>query len=305
MSAPVEIQHKILVVDDEPDNLEMFVKEFKKKFVLLSASSAKEALAILSKEKNIGVVVTDQRMDEMSGVELLEAIKSLSPLTTRVLITGYTDINAAVDAINRGDVYRYIQKPFEKEKTLEILSDALGKYSEGLQIREAVEDVKKKIKDRFIEIYESIAAGIAHHINNGLVPTKTFYDLLPRKLKAMKEGNYDSEFFGNFLNQAVQDMLSVQKIVEMFVWVRNCKVEDFFEHKVSDLIQLNGFGIEEVLQGRKIEIQKEIDPSLPPVIVDRLKTQEMITLLIKIVPKKLWKERASRSKPKKPTARYE
>lgn len=277
----IEKQYKILVVDDEIDNITMFVREFRRVFNFLQANSAEEALDVLAKEKDVAIVVTDQRMDGMTGVELLEKIKVLYPQIIRILVTGYTDINAAVSAINRGDVYRYIQKPVEKEPTFEILKEALGKYTEGLQIREAVEDVKKKIKERFIEIYESMASGIAHHVNNGLVPTKTFYDLLPAKMKAFKEGKYDDEFFEQFFNQAVHDLLSVQKIIGMFTWVRNCRVEQFQAQKIEELVVSADSELQAVIKDRKIELEKEIPTGLPSVIVDRLKTQEMISLLIK------------------------
>ncbi len=281
MNKPIEKLYKILIVDDERDNLDGFMDIFGGLFNLLPANSGEEALKVLEKEKDIAVVVTDQRMGKMNGVALLEQIKFLYPQIVRVLITGYTDMNVVVDAINRGDVFRYIQKPIEKKSTLEVLSDALGKYTETLHINQAILDTKKKIKERFIEIYESVASGIAHHINNGLVPTKTFFDLMPMKLKGFREGNIDEDFFGDFAKQAVKDLTSVIKIVEMFTWVRNCRVEDFYEQKVEELIPLKGHGLEEVLQKRKVEVVNEIGSNLPLVIVDRLKTQEMIALLIK------------------------
>ena len=280
MSKPIQEQYKILLVDDEESNLKMFVKEFKDRFALIACGSGKEALEILKREPSIGVIVSDQRMRGMTGVELLERVKQLYPEITRVLITGYSDINAAMDSINQGAVYKYIQKPYDEEKTFEILKDALAQHVEILHIRQSIDDSKRRIKERFIEIYESVASGIAHHINNGLVPTKTFYELLPKKLNALKEGRCDEEFFGSFLNQAGEDLKNVQKIVAMFSWVRNCHVEDFKEVPVEHLFLMDK-ETQAALQQRNIHLQKEIEPNLPPVLVDPLKTLEMISLLIK------------------------
>ena len=278
---PVEKKYKILIVDDELSNLEGILEVFEDDFKFVTAESGEAALAVLKKDPSIGVVVSDQRMDGMSGVELLEKVKVAYPEKVRVLITGYSDINAAVDAINRGDVYKYIQKPVEEKQTFETLCDALGKYTETLNILQDIVETKKKLKERFIEIYESVASGIAHHINNGLVPTKTFFDLLPMKLEKVHHGKIDDDFFGDFAKQAVKDLTSVIKIVEMFTWVRNCKVEDFYEQKVEELIPLKGQGLEEILTNRKIELEKSLARDLPHVIVDRMKAQEMIALLIK------------------------
>ncbi len=281
MSEPVEKKYKLLLVDDEASILGSFVDAFEDKFQFITAHSGREALKKLSEEKDIGVVITDQRMPEMTGVDLLRQVKIKYPEKARVLITGYTDLKTAIDAINEGDVFKYIQKPVEEEGTLEILCDALAKYTENLNILQAITEIKKRLKERFIEIYESVASGVAHHINNGLVSTKTFYDLAPMKLKKLREGSFDEDFFDGFLKQSVKDLNSVIKIVEMFTWVRNCKVEDFYEQKVEELIPSKGFGLEEVLSSRKVEVEKLLAKDLPPVIVDRLKTQEMIGLLLK------------------------
>ena len=281
MSEPVEKKYKFLLVDDEASILGSFVDAFEDKFQFITANSGREALKKLSENKDIGVVITDQRMPEMTGVDLLRQVKIKYPEKARVLITGYTDLKTAIDAINEGDVFKYIQKPVEEEGTLEILSDALAKYTENLNILQAITEIKRKIKERFIEIYESVASGIAHHVNNGLVPTRTFYDLLPKKMDSFKKGNYDEDFFVGFFNQAVQDLLNVQRIIAMFTWVRNCTVEQFQESKIENLLQLNEADVQEVIKRRKIELEKEIPADLPPVIVDYVKTQEMISLLIK------------------------
>lgn len=281
MSESIEKKYKVLVVDDELDNLEIFVEEFKRYYNLLSANNANEALKILKEEEDLAVIITDQRMPDVTGVDLLEEVKTKYPFVIRILITGYTDLTVAVDSINKGKVFSYIQKPVEKEPTIEIINDALGQYVENLQIRNAVEDVKKRVKERFIEIYEAVAQGIAHHINNGLVPTKTFYDLLPKKLEAMQHNDYDKTFFEEFLSQASNDLDCVQKIVAMFTWVRNCNVEDFQITKVDELFSINDLEIQKILKDKELELEKNIASDLSDVVVDRMKAQEMVSLLVK------------------------
>jgi signal transduction histidine kinase len=104
-------EYPVLLVDDEPENLRMFERGLGREFSVLTASSGEEALRVVS-ERPIAVVLSDQRMCGMSGVELLSRIRALDPKTIRILVTAYGDAETLSDAINDGSVYRYIPKPW-------------------------------------------------------------------------------------------------------------------------------------------------------------------------------------------------
>lgn len=107
---PVEI----LIVDDEPQAVKYFKKAFGTKYDVLTATSADEAEAIvLSGNHNIGLVITDQRMPGRSGVSLLNRIRSERPDIIRMLTTAYADLDSAIDAVNKGEILRYISKPWD------------------------------------------------------------------------------------------------------------------------------------------------------------------------------------------------
>lgn len=105
---------KILVIDDEPANLRLLQRVLGDEYETLAAQSGPEGLEILGKE-DICLIITDQRMPGMSGVEVLEASLKIRPDCIKILLTGYTDIQALIDAINSGNVYKYIQKPWDSE----------------------------------------------------------------------------------------------------------------------------------------------------------------------------------------------
>lgn len=105
----------ILYVDDEVHNLNAFKASFRRIFNVFTAESAKEGLEVL-KSETIHIVISDQRMPVMTGVEFLESIISEYPDPIRILLTGYADISAVIDAINKGKVYLYITKPWEEEE---------------------------------------------------------------------------------------------------------------------------------------------------------------------------------------------
>lgn len=118
---------KILYVDDEIQNLNSFKASFRREYDVLTATNAKDAMEILSKNE-IHVIISDQRMPEITGIEFLESILHQYPFIPRILLTGYADIDAVIDAINRGSVYRYIQKPWNDEELKLIINSAIELY---------------------------------------------------------------------------------------------------------------------------------------------------------------------------------
>lgn len=102
----------ILYVDDEANNLTAFVATFRRHFNVFTATSGREGIAIM-RHNNIQIVITDQRMPEMTGVQFLESIIPEYPNTVRMILTGFTDIEAIIKAINTGRVFRYITKPWD------------------------------------------------------------------------------------------------------------------------------------------------------------------------------------------------
>lgn len=117
----------VLVVDDEPDVIETLRELLRREFEVLGTTDPDEALALLA-ERDVALVLTDQRMPKRSGVELLARAAALSPQTVRVLFTGYSDIDAVIRAVNQGRIYRYVAKPWRPEELLEIVRESTRDY---------------------------------------------------------------------------------------------------------------------------------------------------------------------------------
>ena len=128
----------VLYVDDEVHNLNSFKAGFRRKFNVFTAESAVEGRKILEKEL-IHVIITDQRMPVTTGIEFLESIIPDFPDPIRILLTGYADINAVIDAINKGHVYKYIQKPWMDEDLRINIEKAFEIYSLRKENRELTE----------------------------------------------------------------------------------------------------------------------------------------------------------------------
>jgi response regulator RpfG family c-di-GMP phosphodiesterase len=112
---------KVLIVDDETEVLNSLADLLRKDFHIFATSDVHEAQSLLASHNMFSVVISDQRMPVMTGAELLALVAKTSPDTARILLTGYADLDAVIEAVNRGQIVRYITKPWDAGKLLEIL----------------------------------------------------------------------------------------------------------------------------------------------------------------------------------------
>jgi CheY-like chemotaxis protein len=189
---------KILVVDDEPDNLDLLYRTFRRDFQVLKADSGVTALQLLEQEGEVAVIISDQRMPEMKGTEFLSRTVPQFPDTVRIILTGFTDIEDLVEAINAGQVYKYITKPWDpaelklvvqraaetydllKQRTEELRRahaqmDLLTVLVEVTQAGSGVEDTLKLIAQAFTETLTADGCILQLVENNILVNTQGVY----------------------------------------------------------------------------------------------------------------------------------
>ncbi|MGB6295918.1 MAG: response regulator [Rivularia sp. (in: cyanobacteria)] len=129
MKSQVKRKPKILVVDDEPDNLDLLYRTFYREYKVLRATSGPAALELLAKEGDISVIISDQRMPMMSGTEFLSLTATKYPDIIRIILTGYTDVEDLVEAINAGKVFKYVTKPWEAEELKAVVRQALDTHN--------------------------------------------------------------------------------------------------------------------------------------------------------------------------------
>jgi DNA-binding NtrC family response regulator len=120
-------QYKVMIVDDEPANLRTLERLFRGDYHLFTALSGDEALALLE-QHDVALLISDQRMPAMTGIELMMRTVAIRPQMVKILLTGYTDVDALVDAINSGLVYRYLTKPWNNSDLRLTASRALEHY---------------------------------------------------------------------------------------------------------------------------------------------------------------------------------
>jgi two-component system sensor histidine kinase/response regulator len=175
-----ESKPKILCLDDEPDNLEALERIFRKKFDVFKATTAQKAFEILDQSPDISVIVSDQRMPVMTGVEFLERSIASHPHTSRILLTGYTDIESVIDAVNKGQIFRYLTKPWDPMDLLNSVTQAYEQYLLRIDLKDknrkleaALDELKSldKAKNQFMIL-------INHELKTPLTAILSFGGLL-------------------------------------------------------------------------------------------------------------------------------
>lgn len=149
------MSHKLLIVDDELANLRLLKRLFRDEYDCLTASSGEEAIELLS-QHDVAILITDQRMPRMSGIELLTRTAELRPHMARILLTGYTDVEALVDAINCGLVHSYITKPWNNDDLKLEVRRALDEY-ETKKNRYALKVANDRLQLRLEEMKLGVA----------------------------------------------------------------------------------------------------------------------------------------------------
>lgn len=133
----------ILCVDDEVDNVEALERLFRKKYQVLKATSGAEALSVLDQYPGpVSLIITDQRMPEMTGVEFLEKTLTSHPETVRMLLTGYTDLESVITAVNKGQIFRYLTKPWDPVDLANTVDRAVERYDIGQELKRKNEELR-------------------------------------------------------------------------------------------------------------------------------------------------------------------
>jgi response regulator RpfG family c-di-GMP phosphodiesterase len=144
------IKHCLLVVDDEPDVCDSVHDLLRREFRVLKAKSAAEGCKLLQ-ENEVHIIMTDQRMPQTTGVEMLTKIRARHPRAVRMLFTGYADLDAVIAAINQGHVYHFLKKPWQPEELEAAVRSAAAEYDrlvDQAEVTQRLHDEVRRLHDR-------------------------------------------------------------------------------------------------------------------------------------------------------------
>lgn len=158
------MKRNILYVDDEPENVIVFEAGFEDDFHIWTADSGREALELVE-EVNFPVVVADQRMPEMTGVELFDIMRQRHPYTQRIILTGFIDSDAMLESINKGQVFHFVTKPWERSLLMSVLIRAVEAHDMAMA-NSALTD--RLVASERCATLGQVAAQVAHEMGNQL-----------------------------------------------------------------------------------------------------------------------------------------
>jgi two-component system probable response regulator PhcQ len=280
----------VLYVDDEEKSLKYFARAFEDQFRIYTAASAQEGLKILEQHKDdIGLLMTDQRMPGEKGVWLLEKARQLRPRMIRILATAYSDMEAAIAAVNTGAIYKYVTKPWDPPQ----LENTLMRGLEFFLVQNERDDLLRQkmsvlhnmmIADRIVSL-GLLAAGLSHHIRNSLVAVKTFLDLAPSKLEEEKldlNGLRNPDFWKDYY-QNVQNQISKINNMLKDLWSASERPTFSFADQVQlrHVLDDTVLHLKDSLAAKQLAIENKIPDSLPTMNVDKAKFYRLFELLLK------------------------
>jgi response regulator RpfG family c-di-GMP phosphodiesterase len=184
------LRHTILLVDDEEDNLQLLKRTLYRDYNILTAMDGVEALNVLEKEgKNISLIVSDQRMPNMTGTEFLSKTIDTYPNVIRMLLTGYSDIDAMIDGVNKCGLFQYITKPFDPEDLKITIKNGISAYELTASKKALLHDLRELFYTTIKSISSALDAKDAYTHGHSL--RVTLFSLI-----LCKEMNLETEFAG-------------------------------------------------------------------------------------------------------------
>ena len=277
------IKHPVLYVDDEEMALETFKAQFRRDFTIHTALSGQDALQIMSRQP-IALVITDQRMPQMNGITLLEEVSKLYPDTIRMLITAYSDMDVVIAAINKGHVYRYFPKPYNEDEVRQSIKEGLERHylirERDRLYAEKIELIKRVERTNRLTAVGTLAAGMAHEINNPLVAINTFLQMVPQKYV---EKEKDHEFWGHFYQVVLSEVDRIRNLIgRLLKYSRYSEKEELHleETDINRILQDMAAFLENEAKRKSLTIQQDLTPELPRALVDRERMKQVFLNII-------------------------
>jgi C4-dicarboxylate-specific signal transduction histidine kinase len=308
---------KILYVDDEENILRAFRREYRQKFELVTAASAEEGLAAIATQGPFAVIISDFRMPKADGNYFLAAAKEAAPDSVRIMLSGYADVDMAMQAINEGNVFRFLTKPCPSETMDQVLELAVRQYKLVMaehqlkeseqQLRAAnqhLEEARKetellnrtleeRVEERTRELQEStmqliqaeklvaigeLAASVAHELKQ---PLNTIKIIGQSILRDIEKKRFEEQSAKEDLPEIINQVNKMSEIIDhMRVFARR-PIEGASERVDLNLVIDNALKfVAQQLKNHSIEIVMNLAADLPNVLGDSVRLEQVIVNLI-------------------------
>jgi len=241
-------KYRILYVDDEIDNLIIFKAAFRRYYDVFTATSAREGMELL-KTQDVQVLITDQRMPEITGVEFLENVIPDHPETIRMILTGFSDVEAIIQAINKGRVYQYITKPWDTDELKITIDNALESYrlkNENKKLISDLKDANRQLEDYAMDLERKVEERTAEIKNQKEIIEKKNEDITAsinyakhiQRVVLPEEGRIAQAFQQSFILFKPRDIVSGD-----FYWFQEKTLIDGRVKTIITSVDCTGHGV--------------------------------------------------------------
>ena len=267
----------ILYVDDEEQSLSLLKQALEDEFHVYTAASAQEGLRLLEQHADeIGILMTDQRMPGEKGVWLLERARQFRPRILRILVTAYTDMDAAIQAVNTGSIYRYVSKPWDPVQLEITLKRGLEFFMVQSERDQLLREKRSLMRERMLASrmvsLGLVSAGLNHHIGNRLQTIKVCLDLTESGAPdagLLKKSKSDVEEILSLLTDLqVASADQPHRAIREYVQLRPVLAGLLAEHQVA-------------FASRKLAIENLVAEDFPSLRTDSHKFKRLLDLLFK------------------------
>jgi two-component system sensor histidine kinase/response regulator len=213
---------KVLYVDDEEQNLIAFRANFRKEYEVYTANNATVALELLERNP-VHIIISDQRMPNITGVEFLEKTVNLYPDASRLLITGQSDIEVVIDAINRGQISKFIQKPWDWEKLSIAIDNCATLYKSRVELK-----IKNQELQKINEELNKFVYSVSHDLRSPLTSILGVVNLT----RLLPELSVAGTYFDMIEGRVVKLDNFIKKLIDYYKNARSEEVSDEIDFKI-------------------------------------------------------------------------
>lgn len=258
---------KLMVVDDESDNLDLLYRTFRRTFEVFKAESAFKALELLNEQAEMAIIISDQRMPKMNGTEFLSIAAERYPDTIRILLTGYTDVEDLVGAINAGKVFKYVTKPWNPDELHSIVNQAAETY--------------RVLKQRTNELHRALRReSLFNTVTTAIRESLDYRNMLQTIVATLSETfGADAGVLSAVENKATANVTDYYLVPELFQYAPN--TSDLLQSHLEDYASKTAEMLGAIAESRQIQVKSAASEHQAPhqLIVPLAYQQELLAVL--------------------------
>ena len=215
MGSQINPKPKLLVIDDEPDNLDLLFRIFYRDFEVLRANSGLEAWELLDREGEVAVIISDQRMPIMSGTEFLSQMAVKYPDTMRIILTGYTDVEDLVEAINTCKLFKYVTKPWDEVELRAVVRQAIDTHN---VLRNRTAELRRTLRQQSLlnAIDSSVDSTVSYRESIATIAESIAlnFEVSGSILRLFENGELSEDYFA-YCNQSINNLPEIAKTLKL------------------------------------------------------------------------------------------